>query len=154
MTNGQKIVGVLVRITPYNGKEFEEYMKSIVKMDKMTFPTLGKSFVSREIFLTMKYLDLEICSEQVMNLLSKTGPLQIRENAKRVILSGLSLTPMYSVKELLELLTLGNSSRTQQTTDISAAIQAPGKLLKSAPTTWCTIDQKIMDYIDHVNIYV
>ncbi|KAI9577286.1 hypothetical protein GQX74_012995 [Glossina fuscipes] len=41
MVNGQKNVGGLVRTTPYNGKEFEEDTKTIVKMDKMTFATLG-----------------------------------------------------------------------------------------------------------------
>uniref|UniRef100_A0A1A9ZCB4 Kinesin motor domain-containing protein n=1 Tax=Glossina pallidipes TaxID=7398 RepID=A0A1A9ZCB4_GLOPL len=56
-----------------------------------------------------------------MNLLSKTGPLKIREDAKRVIVSGLSLAPMYSVKELLELLALGNSNCMQHSTDINAA---------------------------------
>ncbi|KAI9577287.1 kinesin-like protein KIN-8A [Glossina fuscipes] len=63
---------------------------------------------------------LEIYNEQVMNLLTKTGPLKLREDAKGVIVSGLSLTPIYSVEELLKLLTLGNSNRTQHPTDINA----------------------------------
>uniref|UniRef100_A0A1B0G1A8 Kinesin motor domain-containing protein n=1 Tax=Glossina morsitans morsitans TaxID=37546 RepID=A0A1B0G1A8_GLOMM len=87
----------------------------------MTFATLGKSFVSRGIVLTINYLDFEIYTEQVMNLLSKTGRLKLREGAKRVIVTGLSLAPMCSVKELVELLTLGNSIRSQHPTYINAA---------------------------------
>uniref|UniRef100_A0A1A9UWC7 Kinesin motor domain-containing protein n=1 Tax=Glossina austeni TaxID=7395 RepID=A0A1A9UWC7_GLOAU len=63
---------------------------------------------------------LEIYNEQVKNLLTKTGPLKLREDAKGVTVSGLSLTPIYSVEELLELLTLGNSNRTQHPTDMNA----------------------------------
>uniref|UniRef100_A0A1B0ESM2 Kinesin motor domain-containing protein n=1 Tax=Glossina morsitans morsitans TaxID=37546 RepID=A0A1B0ESM2_GLOMM len=63
---------------------------------------------------------LEIYNEQVMNLLTKTGPLKLREDAKGVTVSGLSLTPIRNVNELLELLTLGNSNRTQHPTDMNA----------------------------------
>uniref|UniRef100_A0A1A9Z0N0 Kinesin motor domain-containing protein n=1 Tax=Glossina pallidipes TaxID=7398 RepID=A0A1A9Z0N0_GLOPL len=63
---------------------------------------------------------LEVYNEQVMNLLTQTGPLKLREDAKGVIVSGLSLTPIRNVKELLELLTLGDSNRTQHPTDMNA----------------------------------
>ncbi|KAH8302228.1 hypothetical protein KR044_004260 [Drosophila immigrans] len=63
---------------------------------------------------------LEVYNEQVMNLLTKTGPLKLREDSNGVVVSGLVLTPIYSAEELLRMLTLGNSNRTQHPTDANA----------------------------------
>lgn len=63
---------------------------------------------------------LEVYNEQVMNLLTKTGPLKLREDANGVVVSGLVLTPIYSAEELLRMLRLGNSNRTQHPTDANA----------------------------------
>lgn len=63
---------------------------------------------------------LEVYNELVMNLLTKTGPLKLREDAKGVVVSGLTLTPIFSAEELLRMLALGNSNRTQHPTDANA----------------------------------
>ncbi|KAH8257419.1 hypothetical protein KR038_009052 [Drosophila bunnanda] len=63
---------------------------------------------------------LEVYNEQVMNLLTKSGPLKLREDTNGVVVSGLCLTPIYSAEELLRMLALGNSHRTQHPTDANA----------------------------------
>lgn len=63
---------------------------------------------------------LEVYNEQVMNLLTKTGPLKLREDSNGVVVSGLVLKPIYSADELLHMLRLGNSNRTQHPTDSNA----------------------------------
>nr|XP_016934914.1 kinesin-like protein KIF18A [Drosophila suzukii] len=63
---------------------------------------------------------LEVYNEHVMNLLTKTGPLKLREDTNGVVVSGLCLTPIYSAEELLRMLMLGNSHRTQHPTDANA----------------------------------
>ncbi|EDV97647.1 kinesin-like protein KIF18A [Drosophila grimshawi] len=63
---------------------------------------------------------LEVYNEQVMNLLTKSGPLKLREDANGVVVSGLVLTPIDSAEDLLRMLTLGNSHRTQHPTDANS----------------------------------
>ncbi|GAB0098625.1 Kinesin-like protein [Sergentomyia squamirostris] len=63
---------------------------------------------------------LEVYNEQVMNLLTRVGPLKLREDSTGVVVSGLSLKPIYCVRELISLLTLGNKNRTQHPTDANA----------------------------------
>lgn len=63
---------------------------------------------------------LEVYNEHVMNLLTKSGPLKLREDNNGVVVSGLCLTPIYSAEELLRMLMLGNSHRTQHPTDANA----------------------------------
>lgn len=63
---------------------------------------------------------LEVYNEQVMNLLTKTGPLRLREDSHGVVVSGLVLKPIYDADELLSLLALGNRNRTQHPTDANA----------------------------------
>ncbi|XP_017122110.1 kinesin-like protein KIF18A [Drosophila elegans] len=63
---------------------------------------------------------LEVYNEHVMNLLTKSGPLKLREDSNGVVVSGLCLTPIYSAEELLKMLMLGNSHRTQHPTDANA----------------------------------
>lgn len=63
---------------------------------------------------------LEVYNEQVMNLLTKSGPLKLLEDSNGVVVSGLVLKPIYSAEELLELLALGNSNRTQHPTDANS----------------------------------
>lgn len=63
---------------------------------------------------------LEVYNEQVMNLLTKTGPLKLREDTKGVVVSGLTLKQITNADELLNLLALGNKNRTQHPTDANA----------------------------------
>ena len=63
---------------------------------------------------------LEIYNEQVMNLLTKSGPLFLREDNGGVSVSGLALKQIFNAEELLGLLALGNKNRTQHPTDANA----------------------------------
>ena len=63
---------------------------------------------------------LEVYNERVMNLLTKSGPLKLREDTNGVVVSGLALKPIYNALELLNLLELGNRNRTQHPTDANA----------------------------------
>lgn len=63
---------------------------------------------------------LEVYNENVMNLLTKTGPLKLREDANGVVVSGLVLKQIHNADELIELLHLGNRNRTQHPTDANA----------------------------------
>ncbi|XP_067645226.1 kinesin-like protein KIF18A isoform X2 [Eurosta solidaginis] len=103
-----------------------------------TFTMLGNDSVPGITFLTMRELFekiqsqstthkfdvgvsyLEVYNELVMNLLTKTGPLKLREDSNGVAVRGLDLKPIYSAEELLQLLAQGNSNRTQHPTDANA----------------------------------
>lgn len=103
-----------------------------------TFTMLGSETQPGITYLTMAYLFecmdalsserkfeigisyLEVYNEQVMNLLSRTGPLKLREDAGGVVVGGLKLQKINSATELLDLLTLGNQHRTQHPTDANA----------------------------------
>ncbi|KAH8378705.1 hypothetical protein KR009_000879 [Drosophila setifemur] len=103
-----------------------------------TFTMLGSEVTPGLTFLTMRDLFekiqaqndvrkfdvgvsyLEVYNEQVMNLLTKSGPLKLREDSNGVVVSGLCLTPIYSAEGLLKMLALGNSHRTQHPTDANA----------------------------------
>ncbi|XP_070498276.1 kinesin-like protein KIF18A [Chironomus tepperi] len=63
---------------------------------------------------------LEVYNENVMNLLTKSGPLKLREDSNGVVVSGLVLKQIHSADELIELLHLGNKNRTQHPTDANA----------------------------------
>lgn len=97
------------------------------------FSERGITFMTMEyLFSQMEYLEnerkfdigisyLEVYNEQVMNLLTKTGPLRLREDGSGgVVVNGLCLKPINSAVELLELLALGNLNRTQHPTDANA----------------------------------
>ncbi|KAI8121322.1 Kinesin-like protein KIF18A [Lucilia cuprina] len=91
----------------------------------LTFLTMRDLFDKIEAQSDVRKFDvgvsyLEVYNEQVMNLLTKTGPLKLREDSNGVVVSGLALKPIYSAEELLELLALGNSNRTQHPTDANA----------------------------------
>uniref|UniRef100_A0A1A9WQ44 Kinesin motor domain-containing protein n=1 Tax=Glossina brevipalpis TaxID=37001 RepID=A0A1A9WQ44_9MUSC len=62
---------------------------------------------------------LEVYNEKVINLLTKDGPLNLREDANGVVVCGLNLTPAKNTKDLLELLAIGNCNRTQHPTDVN-----------------------------------
>lgn len=103
-----------------------------------TFTMLGSNDFPGITFLTMQNLFhnidrfksdrsftigisyLEIYNEQVMNLLTKSGPLELREDRSGVVVSGLALKQIYNAEELLELLAIGNKNRTQHPTDANA----------------------------------
>ncbi|KAL7037236.1 hypothetical protein ACKWTF_009125 [Chironomus riparius] len=103
-----------------------------------TYTMLGSDEIAGITFLTMQELFrqineyseerrfdigisyLEVYNENVMNLLTKTGPLKLREDANGVVVSGLVLKQIHSAEELIELLHLGNRNRTQHPTDANA----------------------------------
>lgn len=103
-----------------------------------TFTMLGSADNPGVTYLTMKELFeqidlhsgerkfdigisyLEVYNEQVMNLLTKTGPLKLREDSNGVVVGGLVLKPIFAADELLDLLALGNRNRTQHPTDANA----------------------------------
>lgn len=103
-----------------------------------TFTMLGNEHTPGVAYLTMKELFeqiktnsnerkfdigisyLEVYNEQVMNLLTKRGPLKLREDSNGVSIGGLDLKPIYDADELLSLLALGNRNRTQHPTDANA----------------------------------
>jgi kinesin family member 18/19 len=60
---------------------------------------------------------LEVYNEQVMNLLTKSGPLKLREDSQGVVVGGLVLKQIHNANELFDLLILGNKNRTQHPTD-------------------------------------
>lgn len=72
----------------------------------------------RKFDIAISYL--EVYNEQVMNLLTKQGPLKLREDGNGVVISGLVLRPIHSADELMALLALGNQNRTQHPTDANA----------------------------------
>ncbi|XP_063800487.1 kinesin-like protein KIF18A [Pseudophryne corroboree] len=64
---------------------------------------------------------LEVYNEQIHDLLSKSGPLAVREDAhKGVVVQGLTLHQPKSAEEILHLLDCGNKNRTQHPTDVNA----------------------------------
>lgn len=82
----------------------------------------------RELFTQMDALNeertfvigisyLEVYNEQVMNLLTKSGPLKLREDSNGVVVGGLVLKQIQNAEELFDLLILGNKNRTQHPTD-------------------------------------
>ncbi|XP_058462733.1 kinesin-like protein KIF18A [Malaya genurostris] len=103
-----------------------------------TFTMLGSEECPGITFLTMKDLFrqieqlsgvrkfdigisyLEVYNELVMNLLTKSGPLKLREDSSGVVVSGLVLKQIHNAEELLDLLALGNQNRTQHPTDANA----------------------------------
>lgn len=82
----------------------------------------------RELFVQIRELEeerrfdigisyLEVYNEQVMNLLTKTGPLTLREDSNGVVVGGLVLKQIHNAEELFNLLIVGNKNRTQHPTD-------------------------------------
>jgi kinesin family member 18/19 len=91
----------------------------------ITFLTMRELFASIEKHSDERKFDigisyLEIYNEQVMNLLTKSGPLKLREDASGVVVGGLVLKQIHNAEELLKLLALGNLNRTQHPTDANA----------------------------------
>lgn len=91
----------------------------------ITFLTMKELFRQIDGLTNVRKFDigisyLEVYNELVMNLLTKTGPLKLREDANGVVVSGLVLKQIHNAEELLELLALGNRNRTQHPTDANA----------------------------------
>lgn len=82
------------------------------------FEQIGTLSDERKFDIGISYL--EVYNEQVMNLLTKSGPLKLREDASGVLVGGLVLTPIFNADELLSLLALGNKNRTQHPTDANS----------------------------------
>lgn len=82
------------------------------------FEEINRLSVERKFDIGISYL--EVYNEQVMNLITKTGPLKLREDAGGVVVGGLRLRPIYNADELLNLLAIGNKNRTQHPTDANA----------------------------------
>lgn len=79
------------------------------------FTQIDKLEADRRFDIGISYL--EVYNEQVMNLLTKSGPLKLREDASGVVVGGLVLKQIHNASELINLLTLGNKNRTQHPTD-------------------------------------
>lgn len=91
----------------------------------ITFLTMKELFRQIDSLSSMRKFDigisyLEVYNELVMNLLTKTGPLKLREDSSGVVVSGLILKQIHNAEELLHLLALGNQNRTQHPTDANA----------------------------------
>ncbi|KFB51558.1 AGAP006803-PA-like protein [Anopheles sinensis] len=91
----------------------------------ITFLTMKELFREIDALSDVRKFDigisyLEVYNELVMNLLTKSGPLKLREDANGVVVSGLVLKQIHSANELLDLLALGNRNRTQHPTDANA----------------------------------
>lgn len=82
------------------------------------FDQIAEQSDEREFTIAISYL--EVYNEQIMNLLTKQGPLNLREDGNGVVISGLELRPINSADELMSLLALGNQNRTQHPTDANA----------------------------------
>uniref|UniRef100_A0A182N7G0 Kinesin motor domain-containing protein n=1 Tax=Anopheles dirus TaxID=7168 RepID=A0A182N7G0_9DIPT len=91
----------------------------------ITYLTMKELFHQIESLSELRKFDigisyLEVYNELVMNLLTKSGPLKLREDSNGVVVSGLVLKQIHNAGELLELLALGNRNRTQHPTDANA----------------------------------
>ncbi|NXN99980.1 KI18A protein, partial [Rhinopomastus cyanomelas] len=65
---------------------------------------------------------LEVYNEQIHDLLVKSGPLAVCEDAEKgVVVQGLTLHQPKSAEEILQMLDYGNKNRTQHPTDINAS---------------------------------
>lgn len=92
------------------------------KLLGITFLTMRELFNSMDKLSEERRFDigisyLEVYNEQVVNLLTKSAPLKLREDTNGVVVGGLILKQIYSAEELIELLVLGNRNRTQHPTD-------------------------------------
>uniref|UniRef100_A0A336KW17 CSON001206 protein n=1 Tax=Culicoides sonorensis TaxID=179676 RepID=A0A336KW17_CULSO len=85
---------------------------------KALFDRIGELEDDRKFEIGISYL--EVYNEQVMNLLTKSGPMNLREDGNGVVVSGLSLKQIHNASELLDLLAQGNRNRTQHPTDANA----------------------------------
>uniref|UniRef100_A0AAG5DAE3 Kinesin motor domain-containing protein n=1 Tax=Anopheles atroparvus TaxID=41427 RepID=A0AAG5DAE3_ANOAO len=85
---------------------------------KELFRQIDSLSETRKFDIGISYL--EVYNELVMNLLTKSGPLKLREDANGVVVSGLVLKQIHNATELLDLLALGNRNRTQHPTDANA----------------------------------
>lgn len=108
-------------------------LKEPVEISSMTYwiltIVLGITFLTmRELFAKIDSLEndrkfdigisyLEVYNEQVMNLLTKSGPLKLREDSSGVVVGGLVLKQIHNADELFNLLVIGNKNRTQHPTD-------------------------------------
>ncbi|ETN63598.1 kinesin heavy chain [Anopheles darlingi] len=91
----------------------------------ITFLTMQELFAQIDALSDTRKFDigisyLEVYNELVMNLLTKSGPLKLREDSNGVVVSGLVLKQIHNASELLELLAIGNRNRTQHPTDANA----------------------------------
>lgn len=85
---------------------------------RFLFENMDRLSDERKFDIGISYL--EVYNEQVMNLLTKSGPLKLREDSNGVVVGGLILKKISNAEELLDLLALGNRNRTQHPTDANA----------------------------------
>jgi kinesin family member 18/19 len=103
----------------------EFLLEFIFSLTGITFLTMRELFAQIETLSEERKFDigisyLEVYNEQVMNLLTKSGPLVLREDSSGVIVSGLVLKQIHSADQLFELLVIGNKNRTQHPTDANS----------------------------------
>lgn len=95
---------------------------SLTSVSGITFLTMRELFNQMDQLADDRKFDigisyLEVYNELVMNLLTRSGPLKLREDANGVVVSGLVLKQIHNADELFNLLILGNKNRTQHPTD-------------------------------------
>lgn len=73
--------------------------------------------LSEQYSIDIRVLYVEVYNEQVRNLLTKTGPLKLREDSSGVVIDGVVPQRISSCEEVISLLSLGNHNRAQHPTD-------------------------------------
>lgn len=88
----------------------------------LTYSTMKELFKQIESLQSEQNIDVrvsyvEVYNEQVMNLLTRAGPLKLREDSAGVIIDGVTPQRITSCEELISILSLGNHNRSQHPTD-------------------------------------
>lgn len=88
----------------------------------VTYSTMKELFNQIESLSTEQNIDVrisyvEVYNEQVMNLLTKGGPLKLREDSTGVVIDGVIPQRICSCDEVVSLLSIGNHNRSQHPTD-------------------------------------
>lgn len=79
------------------------------------FKQIGSLSGQNNIDVRASYV--EVYNEQVINLLTKAGPLKLRENSTGVIIDGVIPQRVSTTDEVIPILSLGNHNRSQHPTD-------------------------------------
>lgn len=104
------------------------------------FKTIEAQSVERHFDIGVSYL--EVYNELVMNLLSKSGPLKLRENSHGVEVGGLSLMKITNADQLICLLVQGNKMRTQHPTDANAESSRSHAIFQVSYITYYVVRRK------------
>lgn len=72
---------------------------------------------SDKISFDVRISYVEVYNEQVRNLLTKSGPLKLREHSSGVVIDGVAPQPICCCDDVIALLSFGNHNRAQHPTD-------------------------------------